>query len=342
MKNRNQQNGQSHVIALQPPLKERTARDLFAYSDGQLEVTDPLEMNLLVAKEIPHFSHLDISPYKHFADSCATEVKYGLREAEEEFHRTPEDWKNDLAFFRLGYLCWYVDKKLGIRYREDQKDLQAVRYTNPDDLFLNGVIDTRRGTCANMAALHVAIGWRLRWPVSLACVASHLICRYDDGKVTHNIEATKTGGGGFHSHPDDYYLKVYNLPRKAVDCGSDLRALTPREMLGVFIGFRARHYDDTAQSGLAEDEYLLARSLFPQSRNLQFAQIMSSMQNGMDLFEPWERGHPVELASWLREVVRLAPWELRPSFQEKEISNAGSSYKEYSYELSGCQSSAPG
>ena len=92
-------------------------------------------------------------------------------------------------------------------------------YTDPSDLFLNGVIDTRRGTCANMAALHVALGWRLGWPVSLACVASHFVCRYDDGQVTHNIEATQSGHGGFRSDPDEYLIKKHELPPVAIASG---------------------------------------------------------------------------------------------------------------------------
>src|SRR5262249_21654004 len=159
-------------------------------------------------------------------------IGQGLRQVEAEFHKAPYAWKNDLAFFRLGYLCQFVDEQLGIRYREDHKDLTAVFYTDPNDLFLCGVMDSRRGTCANMATLHVALGWRLGWPVSLACVGPHLILRYDNRKVAYNIEATRTGQGGFHSHPDHDYLRRYALPERAVRCGSDLRALSPREMLG--------------------------------------------------------------------------------------------------------------
>src|SRR3979409_679935 len=107
-----------------------------------------------------------------------------------------------------------------------------------------------------MAALHVALGWRLRWPGSLAGVGSHFICRYDDGKVMRNIEATKTGDHGFHSHPDDYYLRQHGLPQKAVSCGSDLRAVTATEMLGIFIGLRGRHFEDTQRPDLAEPDYL--------------------------------------------------------------------------------------
>jgi hypothetical protein len=198
------------------------------------------------------------------------------------------EWKQDVRFFRLGVLCWYVDEVLGIRYREDQKGVREVYYTDPNDLFLHGVIDTRRGTCANMAALHVALGWRLGWPVSLACVASHLICRYDDGKVTHNIEATNNGRGGFHSHPDAYYIRQYGLPELALRCGSDLRAITPREMLGIFLGLRARHWQDTKCYDRAELDYLLACSLFPQNRHLYLSQLRQSSRRTTEILDPIE------------------------------------------------------
>lgn len=321
-----------------PPMaapSQRTVRDLLAYTNEQLAVTDPLEMNLLIAKEISALATLDIPSYKGRADKIANDIKRGLRDAERQFHQTPHHWKNDLNFFRLGFLCFYLDEVLGIRYRQDQQGPGPYFYTDPNDLFLNGVMDTRRGTCANMAVLHVAIGWRLRWQVSLACVGSHLICRYDDGKVTHNIEATRTGEGGFHSHPDDFYLHSHGLPRKAVTCGSDLRALTPREMLGVFVGLRARHYEDTGSYAQAEPDYLLARHLFPKNRHLHFAQVMASVQNGMGMFEPNERGHPVELSSWLREIVAAAPWESQAFKQRKERTDASAPDAEYRYHLSG-------
>lgn len=325
-------NGIPPIVALPG---QRTLGSLVGHSDAQLKLIDPLEMNLLVAREIPSLNSLNIAAYQQTADKWANEIKRGLRDAERQFHEAPQDWKHDLHFFRLGYLCWYVDERLGIRYREDQKNLTSVFYTDPNDLFLNGVMDSRRGTCANMAALHVALGWRLRWPVSLACVGSHLICRYDDGTVTHNIAATKTGGGGFHSHPDHYYLEQYGLPLKAVRCGSDLRALTPRELLGVFVGLRGRHYEDCAQPDSAEPDYLLARYLFPRSRLLHYAQVMASVQNGMDLFEPSERGHPAELASWLQEVVRQAPWERHGSTQKTEVENASARDTVFTYDYSG-------
>ena len=138
------------------------------------------------------------------------------------------------------------------------------------------------------------------------------IVRYDDGKKIFNIEATQSGNGrGFNSPTDEWYME-YKVPQRAVDCGSDLRAVTPRELLGLFLGARARHLENTHLFTEAEPDYLLARYLFPKNRCLYVAQNQVSVQCSMDLFEPHEKGHPVELARWLQEVVHVAPWNRKP------------------------------
>jgi hypothetical protein len=238
---------------------------LVSLADGELARIDPLLLNLVVARGIPTLAHLDIAAYQRLADQWAAEIGRCATEDEPMFRRCPGSWKSDLAFFRLGVLCWYVDEVLDIHYREDQRGLKSVAYTDPNDLFLNGVMDSRRGTCANMAALHVALGWRLGWPVSLACAGWHLICRYDDGRRTHNIEATNNGRGGFHSHPDEYYRQRYLIPEAAVQCGSDLTALRPRQLLGLFAGMRARHWEDIGRLDEAAGDYRQACTLFPES-----------------------------------------------------------------------------
>jgi hypothetical protein len=250
----------------QPELwNEPTLQHVLGLSEAWLERIDPLVLNLLVAKEIASLSTLAIGGYVRQLNRWAAELHEYLPGAEQEFHRTPEAWKDDLAFFHLGMLCWYVDEVLGIRYREDQRDLKSVCYTDTSDLFLNGVIDTRRGTCANMAALHVALGWRLGWKVSLALAGWHVFCRYDDGERIHNIEATKNGQGGFHSHPDEYYQKRHGIPDGAIEQGSDLRALRGRELVGLFVGMRARFYQDSGDWQAGERDYALAVELFPKS-----------------------------------------------------------------------------
>src|SRR5262249_23420294 len=147
------------------------------------------------------------------------------------------------------------------------------KYTDPADVFLNGVLDSKRGTCGNMAVLLVAVAWKLGWPLKLACVNTHYIARYDDGKVRYNVEATQIGAGrqsAFKSDPDDFLIKQHKLTPKAIRSGSDLRALTPREMLGEFVGLRGRHMRDIGNLAEAQRDFLLARYLFPTSRHLYF------------------------------------------------------------------------
>jgi hypothetical protein len=290
-------------------------RQLLACTDEELGRADVLEMNLLVAKSIPSLAHLEIPRYQRQADAWAEAVRRRLPNAEKVFWQTPWDWKNDLNFFRLGVLCGFLDKEAGIEYIEEQKYARAVRYTNPSDLFLNGVMDTRRGTCGNMAALHVALGRRLGWPVSLACARSHCICRYDDGKVTHNIEATHSGGSGFQSDSDEYLIKREGLTRKAITSGSDLRALTVREMLGIFLGFRGRHMKDTGRWEEADKDYLLARHLFPNSQDLYCKGMGMAVKRGAHLFEPDEEGSLQSLSIWLASKVGTSrpPMQNRPS-----------------------------
>jgi hypothetical protein len=276
---------------------------LLSLSNDELGQVDPVVMNLAVARGVPALADLDIGHYVQLADRWADDLRARMPSMEAEFRQSPQDWRNDLDFFRLGLVCWYVDVVLGVAYREDQREATEVLYTDPTDLFLNGVMDTRRGTCANLPLLHVVLGRRIGLPVSLACVGSHLLCRFDDGQKTINIEATETGRGGFSSQTDEFVLTKHKVPAKAQACGSDLRAVTPREMLGLFLGHRARHFENTGRIAEAEPDYLLARYLFPKNRMLSVTQTRISVQCGTKLFEPDEEGHPSGLARWLQALT---------------------------------------
>ena len=274
----------------------RSYLDLVGMSNEELTHIDPVEMNLLVARSIPSLSKLDIGFYQRNWDEWAAGVRARMPGAEKVFRRSPEAWKGDIRFFRLATLCEHLDCTVGVGYKEEHKYAKAVSYTNPSDLFLNGLMDTLRGSCGSMATLHVAIGWKLGWPVSLACANSHVFCRYDDGLVTYNIEATRTGEGGFSSPSDFDALRIYELSPKAVSSGSDLRAVTPRELLGIFVRFRGRHMRDVGNLAEADKDYMLARHLFPRNRYLYKMAVLEAIHQSADLFDPDEEGTPTNLA----------------------------------------------
>ncbi len=217
----------------------RSTWQLLALSDEVLEQADVVEMNLAVAKEIPRLAKLDVDRYCRIVDEWTEQFASHLPEWEEGFAKTPWKWKNDIRFFRVGMLAGFIGRELSIDYIEDQKHVTAIAYTNPSDLFLNGLIDTKRGTCGSMPTLHVAMARRLGWPVGLAAVKSHHVSRFDDGAVNYNVEASVAHPGAFSSDTDEAYLKRFELPRKAITSGSDLRKLTAREMMAIFIGLRA-------------------------------------------------------------------------------------------------------
>jgi len=153
----------------------RTVAQLVALSDAELEKVDILEMNVAVAMEIPGLENLDYGHYRRIVDGWTEQFARWLPEAERGgFYPAPEKYKNNINFFRLGMLTQFLDQTVGVAYVEDQKQVQLeahkeghkaeIAYTDPGHLLLHGLIDTKRGTCGTMPALHVAIGRRLGWP----------------------------------------------------------------------------------------------------------------------------------------------------------------------------------
>jgi hypothetical protein len=276
--------------------KARTFWQLLALDDTELEATDLVEMNLSVAREIPSLEKLDVPRYCRIVDQWTNAFRNWLPSAEKKFRAQKAYFKNDIRFFRVGMLASYMGKSLGLRYPESHKRLNAIYYTDPSHLFLNGLIDTKLGSCGNMAALHVAMSRRMGWPVSLACANSHFLSRFDDGEVIHNIEATHVDAtGGFTSDPDKTCMKFQDIPQKAVDCGSDLRSLSAREMMGAFIALRARHFRDSGDLHRADLSYCLSRVLFHQRRKTYIEGMIPLLKRCEQLFERGEVGHPESL-----------------------------------------------
>ncbi len=287
-----------------------TLSNLIEMTDEKLASVDPLAINLVVAKGIPSLAELEIAHYQELVNDWTNDfLERCLPCWEPYFYETPQDFDDDIRFFRLGMLQQYLELEAGIEYNADQRDGRGILYTNPSDLFLNGVIDTHQGTCGNMAALSYAMGWRLGWPVSLACVKSHYILRFDDGEFIYNMEATQVGFGGFKSDPDEFLIETKDIPAIAIECGSDLRALRPHEVLGSFVGLRARHIRDVgmyerseAKIIASEPDWLLARQLFPVNRVLYRDCLAVTTMRGDQLFEPEEVGHPNTYAARLAEL----------------------------------------
>jgi hypothetical protein len=266
-----------------------------ALPDEELERADLVAVNLAVARGVPSLAGLDVGRYRRLVGEWTGQFAAELPRMERAFRQAPQRYKDDIRFFRVGMLAGFLGGRVGIRYNEGQRRAGPVSYTNPSDLFLNGVIDTRRGTCGNMAALHVAMCRRMGWPVGLASVGPHFVSRFDDGEVTHNVELSSVKAGTFASDPDGFYIEKFRLPPRAVACGSDLRKLTAREMLAVFVALRARHFTDVGDLDRADADYALARAVFPRHRRSYIGAMVPMLRRGERLFERGELGHPDSL-----------------------------------------------
>jgi hypothetical protein len=308
---------------------QRTVAQLIALSDAELEKVDIVEMNVAVAREIPGLEKLDYEHYRQIVDDWTDQLRRWLPTAERDgFRPSPEKYRNDINLFRLGMLAQFLDLQVSVAYNEELKQIQLrdrkagrkseIQPFNPGDVLLHGLIDTKRGTCCTMPSLHVAIGRRFGWPVTLAHVGTHFVCRYDDGKVVYNIEATDTGRGGFSGGSDQEYLEKEGLPRKAVDCGSDLRKLSAREMLGVYIGIRGQYFNCAGQVDLAAHDYALAFTQFPNNRNTYINLVGDLVSIGERLFDPNEHGHPAALAAYLADKYQPRFSEARPSGPQRQ------------------------
>jgi hypothetical protein len=278
-----------------------TADQLVGLTDEQLSNLDPLAVNLIVAQGIPCLTNVDIRRYQEQINAWAYDfVKRYLPFWLTVYRDHLDFYKCNQRIFEVGMIQQFFTQEVGLSYLEAEYDAVRVRILNPSNLFLDGLLDTLRGTCANMPTLYVAMAWRLGWPVSLACNRAHYFTRYDDGEQAFNVEAAipANESGGFCWSDDELQIKLRNMSDKAICSGSDLKALTPRERLGAYIMMRARHfrnmadqYGDRCWLRLAERACLLACYLFPSFRlaNLELT-FLRALLSG-DRFDSEEAGH---------------------------------------------------
>lgn len=218
-----------------------TVRQLLALSDEDLSRLDPLLVNLIVAREIPGLESLDVPRYSAVVDDWAARISRGLAAAE-PMEAGSELYKRDPDLWRMGSMAIALaGPSFGVTYTKD-----TPRPSQPAQLFVHGAIDTKVGTCSNLPVLYLALAHRLDWPLKAVVSRDHMWCRWDDGKPDgkrFNIEATNAASdgdtGSFSSETDEQYAQSLRTSKLAIDCGSDLTSLTPRQTLGVYLQTRA-------------------------------------------------------------------------------------------------------
>lgn len=168
--------------------------------------------SLILAKEI--YPNLDIKVYSAKIDAMVEGVRIITKGS------TNPD-------YRIRVLNTYLYKIAGIKY--DLSDPYAEKLENR---YLNGILDTKKGSCVTMPLLYLTIAQRLGYPVYPVGLPWHLILRYADSKLKmQNIEAT--GGGGYVS--DEEYIQVLQISDRSIKSGAYLRTMTYREFLADLV-----------------------------------------------------------------------------------------------------------
>lgn len=98
---------------------------------------------------------------------------------------------------------------------------------NPAELFLHGLLQTRRGYCMNLSLLYLILGERLGIPLFGVPLPNHFFVRYDSPEYRVNIEATE-GGTAF---PDSFYEQQFGVTK---DSKYFMSNLGKKQTLGAY------------------------------------------------------------------------------------------------------------
>ena len=135
---------------------------LMAMTDEELGRVDPAVVNLVVAKGIPELDQLNVAQTVAALDAWAAEIRTDIERNRYQFVTNPAEFGHSEAQYRVDWLVSDIYTVFKVDY-----DVLDVDFRNPSNLFLNGIVDRKLGTCVSLPLLYAALGWRLGMPIKL-------------------------------------------------------------------------------------------------------------------------------------------------------------------------------
>ena len=118
--------------------------------------------------------------------------------------------------------------------------LMKALYADANNLFLSGLLRTRRGSCVSMPLIYLVLGQRLGVPIHLVAIGKHYFIRWEEPGYRMNIETTIVERVAVT--PDEsVYLDTEGMTRDQLT-GSDLRNLSSREVIGNIFFARSAYW----------------------------------------------------------------------------------------------------
>jgi len=229
------------------PLANENKTGLYARSIEQVLRLSPDDIDLATAVLIiseQWSDNVQGRKYQTMIDDMAAELRKRLDEKTIPLNHQAIPVINDYLFNELGF----------------KSDSDS---NNPDNLFLDTVLDNKRGYCLSLSVLYLAMGERLGLPLYGVVVPTHFFVRYDDGRVRFNIEATSKGGYA----NDKHYIDKFKIPPG--NSGIYLQNLDKRQTLGCFFNNLGNSYSSAGNTKMALAAFETAveiNPLLPESR----------------------------------------------------------------------------
>jgi len=150
----------------------------------------------------------------------------------------------------------------GYRYT-DQVDERGVP-TDPEELFLHGLLRTHKGYCMNLSLLYLILAQKLELPLYGVALPNHFFVRYELKSVKINIETTEQG----ISYPDSFYLQRFGTLAKSKN-SYFMKNLGARQTLGAYFSNVAMVYYRNQKPERAVFYLGISTAINPQSIDAQ-------------------------------------------------------------------------
>ena len=224
------------------------------------ENIDLAKANWLIASDIPEFHDMTRESYfaQLFAMTEHVREEMDQMQADGYGGTDPNDPKT-----RCRRFCSAI---IGLKfsYAEQFRDenLSAAQskalYTDPDNVFLAGLMSTRQGSCVSMPLIYLVIGRRLGMPVHLVAIGKHFFIRWEEPGFRMDIETTSVSKIAWT--PDDsVYMDIEGMTKDQLR-GSDLRNLSNREVIGELFFTRMSHWHAKGEKYGAQSLHDLAKA----------------------------------------------------------------------------------
>lgn len=125
--------------------------------------------------------------------------------------------------------------------------------------FLPELLEAKKGSCAALSVLYLAVTAPLSLPLYCVYLPGHLIVRWDERKYKRNIDTTVKGV----EFSDSYYISKFKLSQVAVARGIYLHNLSKREIIAVLLMNRGSRYAGKRLYRQALSDYDLSLRLNP-------------------------------------------------------------------------------